>query len=139
MTFLPRRESQRQLAAVATGFVASVMAMLLLFACGGGGSRPSTPVQPPTTQQPPVLTGTADEKADQLIALMTLDEKLQIGTADGFVKIAVSLDQPNIDAVLRERTALLVKHAEELREHSRLIHGSYSNPGAPVGRASSMS
>jgi beta-glucosidase len=54
------------------------MAMLLLFACGGGGSRPSTPVQPPTTQQPPVLTGTADEKADQLIALMTLDEKLQM-------------------------------------------------------------
>ena len=69
----------------------------------------------------------------------TLDEKLQIGTADGFVKIAVSLDQPNIDAVLRERTALLVKHAEELRKSSELIHGSYSNPGAPVGRASSMS
>src|SRR5215469_7698395 len=36
------------------------------------------------------------------------DEKLQIGTRDGFVKIAVSLNQPDIDAVLRERTALLV-------------------------------
>jgi hypothetical protein len=62
------------------------------------------------------------------------NEKLQIGTADGFVKIAVSLDQPNIDAVLRERTAILVKHAEELRKSSGLIHGSYSNPGAPVER-----
>jgi hypothetical protein len=43
------------------------------------------------------------------------EEKLRIGTLDGFVKIAVSLKQPNIDAVLRERTALLVKHAGELR------------------------
>ena len=34
------------------------------------------------------------------------DEKLQIGTADGFVRIAVSLNQPNIDAVLHERTVL---------------------------------
>jgi hypothetical protein len=62
------------------------------------------------------------------------DERLQIGTTDGFVKIAVSLDQPNIDAVVRERTAILVKHAEELRRYSGLIHGSSSMPGAPVGR-----
>ena len=62
------------------------------------------------------------------------DEKLQIGTADGFVRIAVSLNQPNIDAVLRERTAILVKHAEELRKSSGLMHGSSAMPGAPVGR-----
>jgi hypothetical protein len=62
------------------------------------------------------------------------DEKLQIGTADGFVRIAVSLNQLNIDAVLRERTAILVKHAEELRKSSGLMHGSSSMPGAPVGR-----
>ena len=61
-------------------------------------------------------------------------EKLQIGTADGFVKISVSLDQPNIDAVLRERTVILVKHAEELRKSSGLIHGSPSTPRAPVDR-----
>ncbi len=39
-------------------------------------------------------------------------EKLQIGTPDGFLKIAVRLDQPDIDAVLRERTSLLVRHAQ---------------------------
>jgi hypothetical protein len=43
------------------------------------------------------------------------EEKLQIGTLDGFVKIAVVLNQPNITGVLRERTALLIKHAGELR------------------------
>ena len=43
------------------------------------------------------------------------EEKLQIGTLDGFVKIAVLLNQPNINGVLRERTALLVQHARELR------------------------
>jgi hypothetical protein len=42
------------------------------------------------------------------------EEKLQIGTPDGFVKIAVLLNQPDIDAVLRERTSLLVRHAGEL-------------------------
>ena len=56
------------------------------------------------------------------------DEKLRIGTADGFVKIAVSLEQPNIGAVLRERTAILVRHAEELRKCSGLIHGRSSMP-----------
>ncbi len=43
------------------------------------------------------------------------EEKLRIGTLDGFVKMAVSLNQPDIEAVLRERTAVLVKHADELR------------------------
>ena len=62
------------------------------------------------------------------------DEKLQIGTTDGFVKIAVSLNHPDIDAVLRERTAILVMHAEELRKSSRLIYGSSSMSEAPVGR-----
>jgi hypothetical protein len=62
------------------------------------------------------------------------DEKLQIGTTDGFVKIAVPLNQPNIAAVLCDRTAILVKHAEELRKSSGLIHASSSPPGAPVTR-----
>jgi hypothetical protein len=47
------------------------------------------------------------------------EEKLQIGTPDGFVKLAVLLHQPDIDAVLRERTMILIKHAEELRTASR--------------------
>ena len=45
-------------------------------------------------------------------------EKLTIGTPDGFVKIDVVLNQPDIDAVLRERTAGVVKHARELRTPS---------------------
>lgn len=43
------------------------------------------------------------------------EEMLQIGTLDGFVKMHVPLNQPNIARILRERTALLVKHANELR------------------------
>jgi hypothetical protein len=43
------------------------------------------------------------------------EEKLKIGTPDGFVKIDVVLNQPNIDTVLRETTADVVKHARELR------------------------
>ena len=43
------------------------------------------------------------------------EEKLKIGTPDGFVKIDVVLNQPNIDDVLRETTAGVVKHARELR------------------------
>jgi hypothetical protein len=42
-------------------------------------------------------------------------EKLTIGTPDGFIKIDVALSQPNIDAILRERIAGVVKHARELR------------------------
>jgi hypothetical protein len=61
-------------------------------------------------------------------------EKLQIGTADGFVKFAVSLNQPDIDAVLRERTAILVRHAEALRTSSRPTLSGSSIPGAPPRR-----
>ena len=60
------------------------------------------------------------------------EEKLQIGTPDGFVRIAVLLNQPDIEAVLRERTAILVKHAGELRSPvRRALAGS---PEAPVRR-----
>ena len=58
------------------------------------------------------------------------EEKLQIGTPDGFVKIAVLLNQPDIDAVLRERTSILVRHAGELRSPARrALAGSFmENP-----------
>jgi hypothetical protein len=62
------------------------------------------------------------------------EEKLQIGTPDGFVKLAVLLNQPNIDAVLREKTVILVKHAEELRTSSRPTLSGSSLPGASSGR-----
>ena len=45
-------------------------------------------------------------------------EKLTIGTPDGFIKIDVVLNQPDIDVVLRERTAAVVRHARELRTPS---------------------
>src|SRR5262245_17410946 len=61
-------------------------------------------------------------------------EMLQIGTPDGFVKVAVLLDQPNIDAVLRERTAKLVRHAAELRAASHPALAGSSLPGEPVAR-----
>ena len=35
------------------------------------------------------------------------EEKLQIGTLDGFVKMAVLLNQPNINLVLRERRSVM--------------------------------
>jgi hypothetical protein len=54
-------------------------------------------------------------------------EKLKIGTPDGFVTIDVVLNQPNIDAVLREATADVVKHARELR-----------TPPPPALRAASL-
>ncbi len=60
------------------------------------------------------------------------EEKLQIGTSDGFVKIAILLNQPNIDTVLRERTSLLVKHAGELRAPTDPALG---NPAASGLRA----
>ena len=62
------------------------------------------------------------------------EERLLIRTPDGFVKLAVLLNQPNIDAVLRERTAILVKHARELRTASRPTLSGSSIPGAPTGR-----
>jgi hypothetical protein len=46
------------------------------------------------------------------------EEKLTIGTPDGFVKIDIVLNQPDIDVVLRETTAGVVKHARELRTPS---------------------
>ena len=55
------------------------------------------------------------------------EEKLKIGTPDGFVKIDVVLNQPNIDEVLRETTAGVVKHARELR-----------TPSPPALRAASL-
>jgi hypothetical protein len=55
------------------------------------------------------------------------EEKLKIGTPDGFVKIDVILNQPNIEAVLRETTAGVVKHARELR-----------TPRPPALRAASL-
>lgn len=55
------------------------------------------------------------------------EEKLQIGTLDGFVKRAVPLNQPNIAAILREQTAILVKHAGELRAPTQ-------SAGAAAGR-----
>ena len=58
-------------------------------------------------------------------------EKLQIGTPDGFVKIAVLLNQPDIDAVLRERTSILVRHASELRLPARrALAGSFMEPAS---------
>jgi hypothetical protein len=54
------------------------------------------------------------------------EERLKIGTPDGFVKVDVVLNQPNIDAVLRERTAGVVEHARELRTPSRPALGGSS-------------
>jgi hypothetical protein len=59
-----------------------------------------------------------------------LEEKLKIGTPDGFVKIDVVLNQPNIDAVLREKTTGVVRHALELRTSSRSTLGASSLPSA---------
>jgi hypothetical protein len=58
------------------------------------------------------------------------EEKLTIGTPDGFVKIDVVLNQPDIDTVLRERTAGVVKHARELRTPSPPALGGSSLPTA---------
>ena len=63
------------------------------------------------------------------------EEKLRIGTPDGFLKVAVLLNQPNIDMVLHERTAVLVKHAGELRKHSLSTLTTSLEPGRPTGRA----
>jgi beta-glucosidase len=58
----------------------------LIAACGCGGAS-STPTQPPGKDQPPVLTGTPDQKADQLVALMTPDEKLQLVHGTGITGV----------------------------------------------------
>ena len=54
-------------------------------------------------------------------------EKVTIGTPDGFIKIDVALNQPNINAVLRERTVGVVKHARELRAPSPPALGASSS------------
>jgi hypothetical protein len=53
-------------------------------------------------------------------------EKLKIETPDGFIKIDVVLNQPDIDAVLRERTEGVVRHARELRMPSPPAMGALS-------------
>lgn len=58
------------------------------------------------------------------------EEKLKIGTPDGFVKIDVVLNQPDIDAVLRARTAGVVEHARELRTPSTAALGASFLPPA---------
>ena len=61
------------------------------------------------------------------------EEKLHIGTLDGFIKTAVLLTQANIDAGLRERTALLVKHAGQLRAQTPSAwEGTSPEPEAPI-------
>jgi hypothetical protein len=57
-------------------------------------------------------------------------EMLKIGTLDGFIKRDVVLNQPNIDAVLRERTADIVKRARELRMPACLALGASYSPRA---------
>jgi hypothetical protein len=54
------------------------------------------------------------------------EEKLKIGTPDGFIKVDVVLKQPDIDAVLRETTAGVVEHARELRTPSPPALGASS-------------
>ena len=53
-------------------------------------------------------------------------EKLTIGTPDGFIKIDVVLSQPNIDAILRERIADVVNHARELRTSAPPALGTFA-------------
>ncbi len=65
----------------------SMFVLLMVFAaCGGGGyNSPSpTPAQPVQPAEPPVLTGTPDQNADALIAVMTLDEKIQLVHGTGY-------------------------------------------------------
>lgn len=46
------------------------------------------------------------------------EERLTIGTPDGFLKVDIVLNQPDIDAILRARAADIAKYARELRTHS---------------------
>jgi hypothetical protein len=62
------------------------------------------------------------------------EEKLKIGTPDGFVTIDVVLNQPNIDAILREIATSVVKHAREFRTPSRSILGASSLPPRATGK-----
>lgn len=62
------------------------------------------------------------------------EEKLTIGTPDGFVKMGVALNQPDIDAVLRERTAAIVEHARQLRTPAPPALGASPLVEAPAKR-----
>jgi hypothetical protein len=46
------------------------------------------------------------------------EERLKIGTQDGFLKLDVVLNGPDIDLILRARAAEIAKYARELRSHS---------------------
>ena len=65
---------------------AIVVFLVVLAACGGGGSSNPSPSPTPVPQpvQPPALTGTPDQNADALIAIMTTDEKIQLVHGTGF-------------------------------------------------------
>ena len=62
------------------------------------------------------------------------EEKLWIGTPDGFIKIAVVLNQPNIDSILSEQAADLIKRAAAMRTPSRPTLASSFAPGTSAGR-----
>ena len=66
--------------------LAIVVFVVVLAACGGGGpSNPSpSPAPVPQPVQPPALTGTPDQNADALIAVMTNDEKIQLVHGTGY-------------------------------------------------------
>ncbi len=65
---------------------AIVIFVVVLAACGGGGSSSPSPSPTPVPQpvQPPALTGTPDQNADALIAIMTTDEKIQLVHGTGY-------------------------------------------------------
>ncbi len=57
---------------------------IVLAACGGGGTPAPSPAPVPQPVQPPALTGTPDQNADALIAVMTSDEKIQLVHGTGY-------------------------------------------------------
>jgi len=66
-------------------FITSIVVLTVaLAACGGGGSSPSNHLSPIEPVQPPALTGTPDQNADALIAVMTTDEKIQLVHGTGY-------------------------------------------------------
>ncbi len=65
---------------------AIVVFLVVIAACGGGGSSSPAPSPTPVPQpvQPPALTGTPDQNANALIAIMTTDEKIQLVHGTGY-------------------------------------------------------
>ena len=57
---------------------------IILAACGGGSTPSPSPTPIPQPVQPPALTGTPDQNADALIAVMTTDEKIQLVHGTGY-------------------------------------------------------